>query len=110
MIETPPPDEVLFEVLTPLGFRVRVTRAYWELIITIKHPVMVGHEQDMKEVLQNPSEIRQSRSDLDVYLFYKPDGIKRWVCAVAKQLDGNGFLITAYPTDAIKEGVLVWPK
>ena len=110
MIDTLPSDELLFDVLTPLGFRVRVTRVYWELIVTIKHPVMAGREKDVKEALQHPSEIRQSRSDLDVYLFYKPERIGRWVCAVAKQLNGDGFLITAYPTDAIKEGELVWPK
>jgi hypothetical protein len=58
--------DLFFEVMTPLGFRVRVTHAYWELIITIKHPVMAGRE--------------------------------------------DGFLITAYPTEAIKEGVSVWHK
>ena len=110
MIETPSPDELLFEVLTPLGFRVRVTRSYWELIITVKHPVMAGRENDVKDTLQNPSEIRQSKSDPAVYLFYKPERIGRWVCVVAKRLDGEGFLITAYPTEAIKEGELIWPK
>ncbi len=110
MSETPPSDELLFEVLTPLGFRVRVTRAYWELITTIKHPVMAGRENDVKDALQNPSEVRQSKSDPDVYLFYKPERIGRWVCAVSKRLNGEGFLITAYPTDAIKEGDVVWPK
>ncbi len=35
-------QDVLFEVMTPLGFRVRVTRGYWDLIINIKHPVMTG--------------------------------------------------------------------
>lgn len=110
MTDTPPPDELLFEVLTPLGFRVRVTRGYWELIVTVKHPVMAGHEIDVKEALENPSEIRRSRSDVNVYLFYKPERIGRWVCAVAKQLNGDGFLITAYLTDAIKEGELVWTK
>jgi len=102
--------EILFEVLTPLDFRVRVTLAYWELIVTVKHPAMTGRENDVKEALQHPSEIRQSKSAPAVYLFYKPERIGRWVCAVAKQLDGDGFLITAYPTDAIKEGELIWPK
>jgi len=87
-----------------------VTRAYWELIVTIKHPVMAARENDVKDTLRNPSEVRQSKSDRDVYLFYKPQHISRWVCAVAKRLDGEGFLITAYLTDAIKEGDLVWPK
>jgi len=110
MMENPSSAEVLFEVLTPLGFRVRVTQAYWELIVTIKHPAMAGREVDVQEALQNPDEIRQSRSDSEVFLFYKPERIGRWVCAVAKQLNGTGFLITAYPTDAIKEGELVWPR
>ena len=110
MADTPSADDLLFEALTPLGFRVRVTRSYWELIITIKHPVMAGREVDVKETLENPGEIRLSRSDAAVYLFYKPERIGRWVCAVTKRLDGEGFLITAYPTDAIKEGELIWPK
>ena len=88
----------------------RVTRAYWTLITTIKHPVMAGREEDVKVTLRNPSEIRQSQSDKAVYLFYRPERIGRWVCAVAKRLNGDGFLITAYPTDAVKEGEMVWPK
>ena len=47
--------DLLFEVLTPLGFRVRVTRTYWELIITVKHPVMAGREDDVQETLKNPN-------------------------------------------------------
>jgi hypothetical protein len=40
-------------------------------------------------------------------MFYKGERVKRWVCAVAKETDADGFLITAYPTDAIKEGVRI---
>lgn len=88
----------------------RVTRAYWELITTVKHPIMTGREAEVQETLTSPDEIRVSQSDPKVYLFYKSKDIKRWVCAVAKRLNGDGFLITAYPTDAIKEGVAIWPK
>ena len=101
---------MLFEVLTPLSFRVQVMRANWELITTIKHPVMLGREQDVQETLQYPEEIRLSRSDMQVYLFYKLERIGRWICTVAKRQDDNGFLITAYLTDAIKEGKRIWPK
>jgi hypothetical protein len=110
MRDTTSTDDLLFEVLTPLGFRVRVSHSYWELIVTIKHPVMAGREWDVKETLVNPEEIRRSRSDPAVYLFYSSERQGRWVCAVARQLNGDGFLITTYPTDAIKEGVRVWPK
>jgi len=40
MDNNPATEDLLFEVLTPLGFNVRVTHAYWEMIVTIKHPVM----------------------------------------------------------------------
>jgi hypothetical protein len=103
-------QDVLFEVLTPLGFRVRVLRATWDLIVTVKHPVMARREAEAQDTLAHPDEIRQSRSDPNVYLFYRTEHIGRWVCAVSKRLNDEGFLITAYPTDAIKEGVRVWPK
>ena len=102
--------DFLFNVLTPLGFKVHVTRAYWEIITTKKHPVMAGHETDVEETLKDPDEIRLSRSDSQVYLFYKPERIGRWVCAVAREQDGDGFLVTAYPTEAVKEGEKIWPR
>jgi hypothetical protein len=35
---------------------------------------------------------------------------KRWTCVVVKRTDNEAFLVTAYPTDAIKEGVRTWLK
>jgi hypothetical protein len=93
-----------------LGFSVRVTKARWELIITVKHPVMAGREASIKRALESPDEIRQSRSDSEVLLFYKEEARTRWVCAVTKQAADQAFLITAYPTDAIKEGARIWPN
>ena len=103
-------DEILFEVLTPLGFIVRVSDNYWTLIVTIKHPVMHGRETDVQNTLRQPDEIRQSRNDPTIHLFYKLERPKRWTCAVVKRLNGYGFLITTFPTDAIKEGQLIWSK
>ncbi len=71
---------------------------------------MSGREQWVKEVLENSDEIRRSRSDSDVYLFYKLEKTKRWICAVTRRLNGDGFLITTYPTDAIKEGERIWHR
>jgi hypothetical protein len=103
-------EEILFEALTPLGFTVRVTKNYWLLISTVKHPVMAGKIDIVRDTLSNPDEIRKSKSDGDVLLFYKIFGEKRWICAVARRLDSEGFLITAYPADAIKEGEKIWSR
>jgi hypothetical protein len=101
---------MLFEVLTPLGVIVRVTRERWENVVTVKHPIMAGREGSVKLALEAPDEARQSRIDPEVLLFYKAEAPKRWTCAVIKRTDKEGFLVTAYPTDAIKEGVRIWPK
>jgi len=103
-------DKILFEVPTPLGFSVRVTYSYWELIVTVKHPVMNGREMDVQNALRMPDEIRRSRNDPAVYLFYRSERPGRWICAVAKRLNNEGFLITTFPTDAIKEGERIWSK
>ena len=71
---------------------------------------MAGREDVVRSTLESPEEVRLSRSGDDVFLFYQAEGSNRWVCAVAKQAADQGFLITAYPTDAIKEGTKVWPK
>ena len=104
-----PDEEILFVVATPLGFSVRVTRRYWQLITTVKHPAMAGHEAEVQATLANPEEIRRSRSDENVLLFYRTQHAGRWVCAVTRRQDNTGFLITAYPIDAIKEGTHLWP-
>jgi hypothetical protein len=105
-----PNPDLLFEAVTPLGFSVRVTRERWRLITTIKHPVMVGQEGAVRHTLEHPDQVRQSRSDPEVLLFYQGSGDNRWVCAVAKRASDHGFLITACPIDGVKEGTQVWPK
>jgi hypothetical protein len=104
------PKELLFDVLTPLGFHVRVSRSYWKTIVSIKHPVMEGHVEEVKRTLQHPEEIRRSKTDSAIYLFYGTLRKGRWVCAVSKKSNGEGFLVTAYPTNAIKIGEKIWPK
>jgi len=105
------PDVPLLTVATRLGFTVRVTRRQWQKIVSEKHPVMAGREDDVRRVLSDPEEIRQSKSDPTVFLFYAGERPGRWLSAVVKKADNDdGFLITAYPTDAIKEGERRWTK
>ena len=103
--------KILFEVPTPLGFAVRTTVSYWTLISTTKHPGMRDRLEDVRKTLSGPDEVRGSKTDAQVYLFYRGDGQSRWVCAVTKQIDNvSGFLITAYRTSAVKEGEVLWQK
>ena len=103
-------DDILFDVPMPLGFSVRITRQYWTLFVTVKHPAMYGREAGVRDTLRSPEQVRRSRSDPNVFLFYRSERLGRWICAVAKRLNGEGFLITTYPTEAIKEGEQVWSR
>ena len=102
--------DILFEVQTPANFRVRCTHEYWQIITIRKHPVMRDKLDDVKNCLEQPDEIRQSKSDSSVYLFCQKKRSNRWICAIAKRLNGTGFLITTYVTDAVKEGERLWTK
>jgi hypothetical protein len=65
-------------------------------------------EEIVIETLKDPDEIRRSVIDPSVFLYYKRHD--RLYCAVAKHINGKGFLITAYPNDKVKEGETVWTK
>ena len=101
--------DILFEIATPLGFTVRCSRSYWEHVLLAKHPSLRGREEDVRSALRDPDEVRQSRKDPAVLLFYRGSA-PRWTCAVTKVEGDAGFLVTAYPADAIKIGVTVWTR
>lgn len=70
---------------------------------------MKGREKEVQEALIYPIEIRKSKVDQDVYMYYK--NVKdHFLCVVVRHLNGDGYIITAYITDKIKEGELVWKK
>ncbi|GEA27102.1 hypothetical protein MiAbW_01662 [Microcystis aeruginosa NIES-4325] len=98
-----------FEVLTPLNFTVRTSEEYWQKLI-VKHPDIADLEAEVRQALNSPDEIRRSSRDPNLLLFYLTLKEKRWVVAVARRLNGDGFLITAYQTDAIKEGETLWHR
>lgn len=98
------PSDVYFEVKTPLGVKIRTTKDYWKKITSIKHPVIVKYEKQVKESLGRPTEIRRSKQDSSVHLYYKNLG-NIYVCTVCDHLDKkSGYIITAYLTKRIREG------
>jgi len=101
--------EEYFEVTTPLGIHVRTTQEYWRYIVNIKHRAMAGKEEIVKDTLFQPDEIRRSKVDKNLFLYYKRKDNKIY-CAVARHEGKEGFLVTAYITDKIKEGEVIWKK
>lgn len=101
--------DIHFEVRSALGKLIRTTHSHWELITILKHPEIDGKETEVKKCLSDPVEIRMSSEDQNVYLYYLPYE-KYYICVVARHLNEEGFIITSYITDKIKEGETVWKK
>lgn len=104
-------ETVYFQVLTPLGFTIRTTKNYWHRITTIKHPSIKRFEKDIIQALRNPDQVRKSKQDQKVHLYYKNIG-KLFVCVVADHdvKVKEGYIITAYLTNRIKEGEEICQK
>ena len=102
-------NDIYFEAETPLKKKIRTTKEYWEFIVKVKHPIMRGREKDVIKTLKEPDFIRQSRKDTSVYLYYRRTGDK-FICVVCKHLNGEGFIITTYITDRVKEGEEIWRR
>jgi hypothetical protein len=73
--------DVLFEVMTPLGFQVRVTHAYWKLIIDIKHPVMAGREEDVRRTWKIPTK------------FARVNRMKTFICFTGQNEKSDGYVL-----------------
>lgn len=100
-------SNTLFEIETQIG-KIRTTKSYWE-IITHKHPEVRNLLDTIKKVLEHPDQIRKSKVDKHVYLFYKK--LEKYSLAiVTKKINNEGFVITSYLTGKIKEGERIWPK
>ena len=109
-LEKRSPQPWLFVVKSRLGFSVRTTRGYWALITTVKHPNLAGKETAVIRTLTAPDQVRKSRVDDSVYLFYRKVS-KRYLCVVVKRTaERRGFIMTAHVTEKIKEGRVVWKR
>ncbi len=94
------------------GRSVRITDE--RLAHILEHEEMAEMESEIERVLQSPKEIRISRSDDNVKLFYELYAETRvggkWLCIVVRYFSGDAFVVTAYLTNSMKPGETVWPK
>ncbi|MGB5772139.1 MAG: tetratricopeptide repeat protein [Crocosphaera sp.] len=71
--------------------------------------VYISMEEYLKaiEYAEYRLNILNTINDPNVYLYYKPY-LPYFICVVARHLNGEGFIITAYRTNRIKIGENVW--
>lgn len=100
------------EILTDYeGRSIRLTEERWAHIE--EHPEMTGLRQRVAETLREPENVLESASDSSVrlyYRFYRRTMVGgKHLCVVVKILGEDAFVVTAYLTDRVKRGTLLWP-
>jgi hypothetical protein len=79
----------------------------------LDRPEMRSMREEIIGTLQSPAEVRISRSDANVRLFYEFYSRTlvgdKWLCIVVKYSENDAFVITAYLTDKLKAGEILWP-
>ena len=80
----------------------------------LEHPEMQGQEDKLDETLFEPDVVIQSQSDDTVRLFhrfYRRLAVgDKYLSVVVKYVEGDVFIITAYFTDKVKRGGILWKK
>jgi len=99
---------LFFEVISVLGKKIRTTKDYWNYVVTIKHPSVRGLEDEVERTLKEPKEVRRSREDPDVHLYYGKY-MEKLICVVVKHLNNEGYIITAYLTRRMV-GETLWKR
>jgi hypothetical protein len=79
----------------------------------LEHPEMAGVDDEIEHALAAPDSVVESVSDPETRLYYRSlpttlVGAKQ-LCVVVKVQSADAFVITAYLTDKVKKGRVLWP-
>jgi hypothetical protein len=103
---------VLPKVICKIGKVVSLSSDRWKHVLS--HPEMKNQRIRVKETLLDPDEIRQSIQSNDTLLFYKlylkTPVTTKYMLVVVKVSNEEGFIVTAFYTDKIKKGDIIWKK
>ena len=95
-----------------LGRSVRLTLERRKHIL--EHPEMQEWVEKIPEVLARPDRVVGSRFDPESELFYvwktRTRVGPKYFCVVVVARPDDAFVLTAYLTDMVKEGEVLWPK
>jgi len=96
------------------GQLIRLTTQQWDHIVG-RHGYMERMQSEVRETLEDPEEVHKSiispNSSRLYYRWYTAtEKGEKWMCVVVKFLADGAFISTAYVTDRIKAGDLIWQK
>lgn len=103
-----PDSKNIIEVRSVMGKTIRTTPEYFDRIRTVKHPELHESLENVLQTFTHATEVRHAEQD--IFLYYRQMNNHAFV-AVARHLNGDGFLVTAYKTTKKKrKGTIVWPR
>jgi hypothetical protein len=104
-------QQFIFRVSSPLGYVVALTRNRWREIVRFKHPAVRNYQHEAKLCVSEPDLVYESVKDPDVHLHYRFLNSGKHICVVVAPGDSDQhFVVTAYLTSRIKQGVELWKK
>ena len=103
---------IMLEVRSKLGKVVRLDEDRWRHVLG--HPEMKNQRSRVEETLVDPDEIRENARSSSIWLFYKlyanTPVSQKYLLVIVEILNGEGFIVTAFFTDKVKKGGLIWKK
>jgi hypothetical protein len=92
------------------GRKIRLTDE--RLAHILEHQEMMGIESGIAETLERPESVIRSASDNEARLYHRlyPDTLvgEKPLCVVVKAKEDDAFVLTAYLTDKLKRGEVLW--
>jgi hypothetical protein len=105
-------DYSLLKVICILGKVVSLSSDRWQHVLS--HPELKNQRTRIKETLAAPDEIRASAQNPEIWLFYrlypKTPVTTKYMLVVVKVSNEEGFIVTAFYTDKVKKGDIIWKK
>ncbi len=102
----------VLDIMSNVGKIVRLDEDRWKHVR--EHPEMKDEIDRLRETVVEPDEVRRSIYDASVWLFYRhyrdTPITEKYLLAVVRMLNEEGFIVTAFFTDTVKKGELVWSR
>lgn len=99
---------IVREIQDVLGNKIKLTEERWQHIIS-GHPVMKKKLSRIVGTLKAPDVIVKSRREENIWLYHKEfKKLPGFVVVIVHHI--RGFIITAYLSEKIKEGEIIWQR
>ena len=95
-------------IKSTIDIQIKILKIGW-INICQKHPELKKNFNLLVDCLKNGDEVWNSKQNSNVCLYYKKIN-KKFICAVCKHYNGDGFLITAYFTYKLQGKEKIWQK